>query len=369
MKRSNYIFIILLTALLINVLPLTTTADEGILTLQQAKELALKNSNEIKEQKLNVDKADKAKRDADAAYTRIVANYFTEAQEATVTNAREGYRAALNAYTDSKTQFQNKKLSLEYDVESLYFSILNTERDLTIMGYDLRLKADLAKIERLKLELGMSTENKVSEAEIALDSLHSSYNGKNTGLQNSKATMNKYIGREPNVTLRLDSAVQLDFKYKITSVDETTKKALENYLAINQLERTIAEKEKDIEWYGYNQSEKVEDLNNSIKGAKISKENAEKSLKQSIANIYDKIELNQRACTNYEMSLKIAQNNNEIDKQKYELGMISTIELKISEKTLEQAKKDYSKAQYDYYLSLRELELIEKGILLSSSMK
>lgn len=369
MKKEKHIIIAILFVLSVALCPFSAAAEEVKINLQQAKELAQKYSITIQQHQLNLDKADKAKRDADDNYSKIVANYFTEAQETMVVNAREAYRAALNAYSDSKTLYENIKTALDYDVEALYLTILNAENELKLMEYDLRTQADLVKLERLKLELGMSTDSKVRQVELALDSLHSAHNSANIQLQNYKATMNRLMGREPNTPLILDPVVELNFNKEIGSLEETYKKVTDNYLALKQYERIISEKEKDKDWYGYNQSDKIENLNNTIKEAKIARDNTEKALKQSVIAIYDKISMFQRNITNTQSNLEVARRNYEFDQQKYKLGMISPLELKTSEKALEVARKNYSKAEYDYFLSLRELELAEKGIILASNQR
>lgn len=369
MYKKKYITMVILITIMLGVLPVSAKAGEGELTLAQAKDLAQKYSITVQQYQLNVDKADKAKRDADDYYSKVVANYFTEAQETMVVNAREGYRAALNAYSDTKTLNENIKTGLDYDVEALYLTIINAENELRLMEIDLRVQADLLKIERFKLELGMSTENKVKQLGLALDALHSSYNSANIQAKNYKATMNRFIGRDADSTLKLNKDVELYLNKEVGSIDETYKKVIDKYLAIKQYERTISEKEKDKDWYGSNQSEKIENLNNTIKEAAIAKENTEKALKQSVVNIYDKISLFQRNISITKSNLGVAQKNYEFDLQKFQLGMISPIELKSSEKALEVAKKNFNKAEYDYYLALRELELAEKGIILASNLK
>jgi len=337
--------------------------DINVITLSEAKEMALKNSFEIQQAELDLKKADKARRDADESYEKLKANYFVPAQEPTVTAAREGYRTAQNAYFDQKIIYENKNKQFEYTIEKLFVGILDLDREVEILKKNLEVSLKQIEINRVMLNLGMITQDQV-DASVQLyirDDLV--LKGKISMLQSNRMLLNRHLGKNLEGEIYL-AEVSLTPILPTQTERETFSSISQTFLNVQQLERTIQEREKDIEWYQYNRSEKVESIRLEIKQMEINYDNVDYSLRLTLKGIYDKIDQSKKALDMASRTYETAKKTYDYDKIKLEHGMITEINFLATDISYQKAYKDFVKAGYDYFLDTRELQLAQDGIFL-----
>lgn len=359
---NKYSWVILLLIVLLNAsVNITYAESESSVSITEAKKMAMKYSTEVKDAELQIEIADKARRDADTAYEKLRANYYNESQRPAIRSASEGLRAAKYNLSDARQLLENKKVEAEYKVENLYLNMLNLEKEIQNMENSLSIQADLLKIERIKLNMGMTTQLRIDQQIEQYNSLKNSIVNLKDVYQTYKWSMNRYIGRKIETPLKLHE-VNLTYDKHSSNFNDSFKAASDLYLLVEQLERTINDKNKDIPVYRVEQSDVVESLELDIEKANMSIDNFEYSLKLQVKTIFDKVQLYEKRLSEAMHSYLTTKANFEIMKKQFAIGMISEADLRQSENSLEKSYNKYVKAGYDYYISIRELELIEKGI-------
>ncbi|WP_034420608.1 TolC family protein [Thermanaerosceptrum fracticalcis] len=366
-KVSKYISILVFISVVITGFSGFAYGSSYVLTLSEAKKLAVIHSPEIKKQEAVIDLAEVNKRDSWIAYEQARANYQnfginSDTLKNAMENAKKGYDAAGYAYDDANVNLENLKLKVEYDTENTYLSLLNIENNIKNLEESYRLQKEMVKIESLKMALGLSTKTLLDQQiQKSMDlekQLQNLYDSKKT----LKWQLNRSIGRNPEDQLELAPVTFEAVKYDNQQFSE--QKAEDTSLAIQQYNRIIEDKNKEIEQKRYNASDKVEKLTLEVKQTELFKNDTEYSIKLAIKNIHEKLYLAQKTLVDNRGKYDMAKHNYEIQLTQYELGVISKIAKENSLNALHQAQAAYEKAVYDYYLAARELALAEQGILL-----
>lgn len=360
-------FILILVMLLFQCPVLLAETTGSILTMSKAKELAVRYSPDIKKQEAANNLAAVNERDAWVSYEQAKAAYENtggrvDSINAAMEAAKKAYDAAIYANSDGKVILADLKEKVEYNTEKLYLNILNMESNIKMMEYNYKLQADMVKIEILQMDIGLSTKfmldqqiQKSMELEKQLKSLYDSY-------KSLKWQMNRSIGREPEAPLQLTAVTFNPSEYENEQVG--LEKAKQASLAIKQFNRTVEDKSKEIQEKQYTASDKVERLDLEIKQINLMKDDVEYGIKMSLKSIYEKLYLTQKNLVNNRSLYDVAKQNYENNKLQFELGVIPKVVFDSSSISFEQARANYEKAVYDYYLAAREASLAEKGILL-----
>jgi hypothetical protein len=339
-----------------------------LVTISEAKGLAVQNSPEMKQQENNNELVRVNERDTWISYEQAKAawqnsgglDYLKSSMEV----AKKAYDASVYAREDGKTILSNLKKEIEYNTESLYLTILNMESSIEMLELSYELQNKVVEIEKLKVSLGMGTQftldkevRKVRDLQIKLQELHDNH-------KTLRWNINRSMGRNIEAPLVLSPVAFTPTTYN--SETNTFDKALEASLAIEQFNRTVEDKAKEIEEKRYTASDKVERLNLEIKQIDLTKADTVYGMRLSVKNIYEKLLLAQKSLVNCRIAHEIAEKEFETHKLQYDLGVISKIVFDSYKITSEQTQVDYEKAVYDYYLAARKASLAEEGMFISS---
>ncbi|MCR4442980.1 MAG: TolC family protein [Peptococcaceae bacterium] len=364
-KKTAFLALFVFVAMLLLSYSLgAVTIDEtSVLTLSKAKELALLYSPEVKKQEVAVNLADISRRDAEIAYEQAKAAYINNSMKTSVENARKAYDSAKYALDDSKVTLENLKLKTEYDVEKLYLDILNMDNSIETMKKNYEMQGQLVEIEKLKVQLGLSTNyslnEKIQQAKDIKRQLDTLYNSR----EKLAWQMNRMIGREPGALLEL--APVTFSPVEIGTQNEANDAAMQTSLTIKQYNRTLEDKSTELEDKKTTQSDKAEKLEFEIKSTKLQKSDAEYNINVALENAYEQMALKQSQLADYRTAYEVEKENYQHQKLKYELGLIGKVTLDSSEISFDQKRTNFEKAVYDYYLSVRQIDLAEKGIIVS----
>lgn len=367
MKRLIAFFLVIIISILMcstNV----TAAEGNTLTLTQAKELALKNSPEIKKIEISQKLADIEEREAHLAYEEARAMYvYTRGAvqaKAQMDAAKKMYDAAKYANEDLKKTAKNVALKLEYGVEKLYLNMLNLKSSIKIAESNLKRLKDLLEIERSKLEMGLSTVLQVENVIQQVRNIERQLKELNDNYESLKWQLNRQIGRAPTSNIVLAPVEFRPVEYG-DNLNSSTESALKALLALEQFNRTIDDKKREIEHKKFTESDKVERLEIEILDIESSIDDSQFQVNYSVKNCWDKLYLARENIVNSQAKYDSAKKEYDFTELRYNLGMIAKIELDGALLLLEQAAVGLEQAAYDYYLAARELYLTENGILLN----
>jgi len=363
----NIIFFVI-AALIVPLFPVIAEESPYIFTFSQAKDLAVNNSPKIKNHLANQELIRVNERDAWIAYEQARANYQnTGGKSDTLKNAmdaaKKAYDAAVYAREDGTISLDNLKKQVEYEIESLFFDLLNMDNSVEIMEESYKIQSNMVKVENIKLNLGMSTifsvdqqKQKAMELERQLNTL---YNAKTT----LKWQFNRNIGRLPEEPLELAPVTFNAIEHENQQAGEA--KAKDASLAIDQYNRTIEDKSKERQDKLYTASDKVEKLDLEIDQIELQIDSTEYNIELTMKTLHENLYLAQKKLVDTRLSHEIAEKNYLNIKLQYEIGMISKIVYDSENITHLQKDADYEKAVYDYYLATRKVNLAENGIILN----
>ena len=316
--------------------------DDGILTLEEAKSLALKNNIQYNLQQHYIDQAKEDYQDAidDSSGTtsgnkNIAAKASEEiSEEVAVENAASALRKAVFNKEDMIR-------TSDYNVTEAYYNVIKAKYSLENAQSDMELKNKALETAKAKYALNIITKAAVSEAETTYISSQISYNEAASNYQISVQKLALSIGQELDA-----SSCKLDMTFSVPDVKSLDlNKVKEGYLQNNTGYFTVREQYKLAQYKLQSTQEKYDDyfdkLKNSTEAVRDSFENmlydnqksfeeAEYSYNEKLSDLVTTIQ-NQHSSLvslyeNYENQKKefedekLAVENNKI---KYQMGLIS----------------------------------------------
>ena len=278
---------------------------------------------------------------------------------------------ALDTMADSKNDLNQSMKDLEqimrYSSAKMALSIVQLEETIDIMESQLAMLDKTIQIYELQAKLGMTTSLSVDAQKTSRIELQNSLNSTREQLENLKRSLNLLIGRNANNPLEV---VPMEVSGVITPAPQFTAELVNQFVEVNpQMETLLDERQnlkksaqKDI---GSNEKQQIEyQIQAKDMELKKQRQATEDNLKAMLANI------NTNA-VNYRISkekLAAEQQNYKIALKKYELGMISQLQLLQAEAALAQAKLTNLSNAYQHYFDWQEYNLAKQGIDTSSMM-
>lgn len=339
---------------------------EEVLTLKMVKERAVKYNPEVKKQEVSIELSRIAERDARVSFDIARANYQetlgrVAAFEQAMRASKLAYEMAQYSYDDSKLGIEKFKKELEYNAERMYLNLLELDNVVQSVEETLKLQRDLIRTETLKLELGLTIKYQYEQQrQAAMDvekQLQLLYNSQKA----LKWQLNRMIGRDLNAPVKLAPVTFQPVEYG--NQQEVLEKAREELLAISQFNRTIEDKHDYAEIYKTTASDKVEKLKFEIDQTKLLKADVEYSIQLAVNNAFDNLEICKKDLVDTRAKFNMVDSNYRNQEKRYELGLISALELKAGKTALKSSKNAYEKAVHNYYLAARKLQLAQEGIL------
>jgi len=372
---------------------------QDVITLEQAKELA-KNSRSLVQSDLDVEKAKyeyyQAKENYDDAKTPSYYNllpyysYLNEKKaqgenvDAQLENVEKQISAAKEkldseveraaslrdamenketAYEDSKVTKEKSEKQLEYQVEQMYTSILLQEDKLVSLRKELDYKYNLLNIEKKKLALGRSTQEKVDKLAVETSNFNKTIIEAANSLRNLKGKFNDLLGRDYDADFQL-VPIAVNQAAQIPTYNELLPVVTQNYSKLAQIEKNIAERKKDLDDDDVNDIAYQSDLIKiEIKKQELELEDEKNKLKETINNLLTDLNIKQK---NYQLAIiewGNTEKNYERAKKRFELGLISKLDFLQAELDYLAGKSKYMSAGYDFFLAQHSLELAREGIL------
>ena len=204
--------IILCTALLLgNITAFADAMDDGVLTLEEAKELALKNDVNYKYQddKIQDAKDNYAELSEDTSATSGRGSNIAQKEAARISQKLQ----LENAYSNVRKAVLNKadlKRSSDYEVTDIYYSVIEAQNSAASAQRDLDLKRNDLEKAQIKYDLHIINKASHSQAESAYRSSESTHNKAVSDLDICIKKLNKNIGEELDISkVKLDTILRI----------------------------------------------------------------------------------------------------------------------------------------------------------------
>ena len=267
----------------------------------------------------------------------------------------------LNKYTkDLETQ-------MRYTATNLSLGIVQMDKGIELLEDQIALTEQSVKIAELQQKLGMNISTDVEKQQAALKEAKKGLEDQKESLSNLKRTLNLLIGRNAGNPLEV---VPMNLPVAIDPAPAYTEKLIKQFTDNNYTLKTLERDKADLKEDGKNSNgelgsdelKKIDyDIEDKDQSIKDQKQAISDDLKALLAKINSDGEAYQVSRQKYVTEKK----NFEYAQKKYELGMISSIQLQQAELQLKQAEMTNMSNGYTYYLDWQKYYAAEKGVDMS----
>lgn len=279
---------------------------------------------------------------------------------------------ALDQLADGKEDLEDAIEDLEhimrYSSAQLALSIVQLTDSVALIEKQIALLDNSIAVYELQEKLGMTTAISVDSQRTSKIEAENQLRETQEQLDNLKRSLNQLIGRPVNNPLEV---VPMELSGVIDPAPIFTQELINEFVEVNPQMVTLLEERQDLKDSVKSSmgSDEKQDIEYQIqaKDMEIKKQRqaAEDDLKAMIATI-------EKNAVNYRISkekLATEQKNYDIALKKYELGMISQLQLLQNELTLAQAELTNLSNGYQHYFDWQQYKLAKQGIDLSSVSK
>lgn len=339
MKR----FIILLITVTIFFSVTGVYADSGmirVLTLEEAKQMALENSIKYQLQDSYISDALDNYYDVQDANDKMnlipssgMMNYFNR----TIT-PEVSIESAANSVKLSRFEKNDIKRASDYNVEMAFINIKKAQMELETKKNEASIKLIEHKDAKLEFDLGLLRENELKEYRNAYNDAAADQQVAFTDLKSQYQTLNRYLGRaidDYNIEIAYDL-----FKPEISSInlEEIRAANLKNNVTYYTLQQNaaLAKRKYDLTKERYEHFEKLgvqnkrqdmldtySDAERDYINARQSFEDATKELDISLNSMYNSLKTTADAADRLERDISIFKDELNLLKKSYENGFVS----------------------------------------------
>lgn len=281
----------------------------------------------------------------------------------------------METLEDSIEELKSGNVTLRYNKEAaeeaMKLSIISSFTNLKKMEEQINftkqtLDTQKQRVDNLKrqYELGAIPRTEYETAKREVTTLESQMVQLEDQLKSNTAVFALNIGIEYHPELKLE-------KLNIDQLELVEQEIETEELIENSFDMKVAKENLE---YARSQRDKVYDDKDS---SKHDKEQAEIAVEQKLLEItqlrvdgknkidslYSNVKLQHQALKDAENEVAYAKEDFENMKKRFEIGVISKADYELSEMSLTQATFNYEMEKYNYYLLLKQVELLEAGVI------
>lgn len=201
-KICLIISVILCAALLFNsIAAFAETEDDGILTLEEAKALALKNDVQFNLQQSYIQQASESYQEIYEKNTKTDnTNYNNLADRASAAVSRKvSIESAASSSRKAVFERNDLKRASDYNVTNAFYGVIEAKYSLMDAEAEMELKRKDLEIANIKYGLSIITKSSLSQVESTYTSSQTAYNKTFSELQNSMSNLSRNIGKNLDV--------------------------------------------------------------------------------------------------------------------------------------------------------------------------
>lgn len=323
------------------------------LTLEDAINIALKNSFSIQQAELDVDRANEVRDNAWDNHGYMLQRTWVDTEQAYVSlpgmddnSLFQALGADRAAHIQKKT-FEITQDALEMQVTQIYYDILKKHNDIETAKLALEVAERGCKIARMQKQVGMTTEATVQAKNAELENAKSSLESAQSDLENAYRLLNKLMGKDE--TLRPELVTPIEFeKLEIPSLDTEIIKAMNP----NQNPYLWAKKEGyELKKYTWTITQPAEAGKIDIDKAKLTYEEARVETRNKMNELNETLKTLEASYISAQEALSTAQLNLKNAQILYETGMITKDDVLNGEMAVVQAESALLNIKIGYELS------------------
>ncbi|SFR18678.1 TolC family protein [Desulfoscipio geothermicus] len=329
------------------------------LTLVEAVDMAIKNSDEIKIQEEVADKAWDQRERAVDNITFIPAGVRGGGY---VPQAEAAYSGLLQAdlnYQIQRKEIQNKIDKITLGVYEQYCKIRNLEKKAISLQKALEEAEWNKKIARAQLSVGVMAPPAMVGVDALLQGAQSEFKAVEEELNKAHVELNKFLGIKANERVRLIDSIPYE-TLVVDDLDHDVDKAVKSNIDIWKALQKVTIERKDLSFL----SKPYDVEEHDIDIAEMSVSEAKKELQKQVRLLYYDIKSLEEAMKAAEQGVLSAQEALRVEKLKYEVGIASKGDVLAAEKNLEKAEYGLTDLKFKHSVAAANyLNLVGKNIL------
>lgn len=341
------------------------------LTIEDAKRLAVENSNLLKSAEIKIESDEINAREALATKERTPNNSLPPGyggiSRVETTLTRRGYYSDLAemAFILSKLSKERIINAIEFSAVSEYYSLANSQESLKTKKESLEIAVENLRAVNLMYELGTVSRLEVQSAEFAVRQTELELDSIKRGVEFAKISFNNVLGLDENAEVILTDSLEVKEIQEI-DVEESVSSALENRFEVIAAELQLAAAEKEAEAYGafYTRQTyfyKLKEFN--VESNKTILENTKNSIELSIKKAYYDYLDSYNSVLLSDIAVQSAELMHGLAKSKFETGAGTNLEVIEAQNNLDSAKLRKVQAQTGFYLTKLAFDIqLEVGI-------
>ncbi|WP_449241669.1 TolC family protein [Desulfoscipio gibsoniae] len=201
------------------------------LSLEEAINNALKNSYNIQQAELDVDRAEEVRDNAWDNHGYMMGKTWVDTQQAYMTAPGTDDNSLFQALSaDRAAHIQKKSFEITQDairmqVTQGYYDILKKINDIETAKLALEVAERGYKVAKMQKQVGMATETTIQAKNAELEGAKSTLESAQSNLENAYRTLNKMMGKDNNFRPQLATSIEFE-KMEIPSLDAAIIKAM-----------------------------------------------------------------------------------------------------------------------------------------------
>lgn len=291
---------------------------------------------------------------------------FEQTRDA-ISQLNDALKTADESKQDLKQSMEDLEQIMRYTSAKMALSIVQLDKTVKLLEGQISMLDKSIQVYELQQKLGMTTSLNVNAQKTSRVELQNTLNNTKEQLEDLKRSLNVLIGRNANNPL---DVVPMELSGVITPAPQFTDALVTQFVEVNPKMETLLDERQDLKdsaqkEIGSDEKQQIEyQIQAKDQELKKQRQATENELKAMLATI------NSNA-VNYRVSkekLAAEQANYNIALKKFELGMISQLQLLQAELTLAQAELTNLSNGYQHYFDWQEYNLVKQGIDTASMM-
>lgn len=282
------------------------------------------------------------------------------------------YENMLDNLDIQRTQMFNNRVQLREQLKlpimSKFIALILTEEQIDFMKYTLKQQQSQLNATKMRYELGLVSKKDYEKAAREISDMETTIAQLEKQLKNDKAVFATSIG----ITYDEDYKLVRPELGEVAPIkqEKSTEELIKNSFDMVNARTNLRIKQNALDDYDDEENRTREGkkiLENEVEVAKLQIESLQAELEQAIKNTFHQVEKQYDAVKEAEKDLEEAKSDYADLEFQYNLGLISKQTLDAAFTSVKQAEMNYNNAKYQYYLLAKQVELMDKGVIVRNN--
>jgi Outer membrane efflux protein len=278
------------------------------------------------------------------------------------------YKNMLDTLDIQRTQMFNNRVQMREQLKLPiildFISLLLTEEQIDFMKYTLEVQQSQLNGMKTRYELGLVSRKDYEKTERDISDLETQIAELEKQLKHDKAVFATTIGITYDEDFKL---IRPDLgELALIKQEKSTEELIKNSFDMVNARTNLRIKEKALDDFDDEENrtrEREKMLENDVEVAKLQIEALQVELEKAIKNTFHQVQKQYEALNEAKKDLEQAKTDYADTQLYYNLGLLSKQEFDAANTSIKQAEFNYNNAKYQYYLLTKQVELMDKGVI------